>query len=295
MRVRSLEERRLKSKLLKSISRATCLGPFAKVAVQDLTASGGAYILNFNGTHDIWASHLQGHKLVLGANQKAVYLSDVDSNRAPQFLNTNSDVFAVFLQDNLIYTGARNGTIQRFDTRSGKQRGQKLFESRFFDAPRSSVLHLEPIRDSQLFVSQMNGDLACFDLRFPGLSSNPVVQYEGHVNSYTQRLGIAFDHTEGFVFAAGQDCRIRGWSLHTGAPITSTPPDPTVKTTLNIPVSAVHRTEANVEGNPFFTTFPHPIETMEVSTEAGGSSLWAACDHELFQYHLGQRWIPVAQ
>ncbi|KIK08042.1 hypothetical protein K443DRAFT_608498 [Laccaria amethystina LaAM-08-1] len=107
--------------------------------------------------------------------------------------------------------------------------------------------------------------------------------------------GIALDHTEGFVFAAGQDCHIRGWSLHTGVPITSTLPDPTVNTTLNIPVSAVRHTETNVEGNSFFTTFPQPIETVEVSTEAGGSSLWAACDHELFQYHLGKRWIPVVQ
>jgi hypothetical protein len=61
----------------------------------------------------------------------------------------------------LVYTGARNGTIERFDMRMAKCHSQKLFDTRFADGPRSPVLHLNVIRQSELFISHLNGDVSC--------------------------------------------------------------------------------------------------------------------------------------
>jgi WD repeat-containing protein 21A len=110
-----------------------------------------------------------------GADKKAIYFQDID---LPSFekLLTYSDVFGIFQQDvrlrvrfpptalltiyqNLIYAGTRNGSIQRFDKRTCKRDGQKLFDDRFLNQQRSSVLHLEIIRDTQLLTSHMNGEV----------------------------------------------------------------------------------------------------------------------------------------
>jgi len=230
---------------------------------------------------DVWNSHLHGPSLLLGADKKAIYFQDID---LPSFekLLTYSDVFGIFQQDNLIYAGTRNGSIQRFDKRTCKRDGQKLFDDRFLNQQRSSVLHLEIIRDTQLLTSHMNGELLMFDLRFSRHSA-PVVRYPGHVNTHTQRLGIALDPDHDFLFAAGEDSRIRGWSVRTGEPLL-----------------ASDQTEERYQArnNPFVASFPVPIETMQVSDEKTGLCLWAACEDMLYQFYLGQRghggWFPGA-
>ncbi|RDB17798.1 WD repeat-containing protein 21 [Hypsizygus marmoreus] len=231
---------------------ATCFGPSPKVSVQDLNVTGRTFLLSLTGVHDIWNAHLQDNALVLGANKKAVFLSDIDISNPPiQTLDTHSDVFAVYQKDNMIYTGCRNGSILRFDKRTGKL-GVKLYDDRFEGKARSSVLHLDTIADSQLLVSHMNGDLLTFDLRFPQ-QSTPIMQYYGHVNSHTQKLGIALDPDQEFIFAAGEDKRIRGWSVRSGLPLLP-------------PSSGV---EADDRRNPFLFQFPNTVETL--------------------QFHLGQR------
>ncbi|KIM89503.1 hypothetical protein PILCRDRAFT_813437 [Piloderma croceum F 1598] len=52
-----------------------------------------------------------------GARKKAILLKDIDIGRSLTVLETQSDVFAVEQQENLVYTGARHGSIARFDTR----------------------------------------------------------------------------------------------------------------------------------------------------------------------------------
>jgi len=76
------------------------------------------------------------------------------------------------------------------------------------------------------------------------------------------------------LFAAGQDCRIRAWSMRTGAPLT--PAD-------NPPLSK--------SCNPFSTVFSEPICALQVTEEGeeAGTSLWAASGRNLHQFHLGQR------
>ncbi|KAG5646518.1 hypothetical protein DXG03_003285 [Asterophora parasitica] len=242
---------------------ATCFGPKAKISVQDLNAAGSTCLLSFKNVHDIWSAHLEDISLVLGlgagANKKAVYLPDIDVSTSIRILETGSDVFSVWQHENMIYTGCRNGSILRFDKRVGKH-GQKLFTDRFSSHQRSSVLHLQTLKASQLLTSHMNGDLLTFDLRFTR-QTTPIVQYAGHTNTYTQRLGIALDPDEEFLFAAGEDNRIRGW-----------------------PIDGPGR-----GCSPFMKVFAGVVETMQVTEEPEGACLWAACDQLLYQFHLGQR------
>ena len=81
--------------------------------------------------------------------------------------------------------------------------------------------------------------------------------------------GFAVDEDEDFLFASGQDSRIRGWSLRTGLPISR----PTSSAT-------------DVKTNPFLTTFPSPVTSLELTQDR---SLWAACDRDIYQFHLGQQ------
>lgn len=177
----------------------------------------------------------------------------------------------------------------RFDKRLGK-RGHKLYNDRFLNQQRTSVLHLEMLAEWRLLTSYMNGEvrsfallslrrpaktnslllqLMTFDLRFTREAS-PLVQYHGHHNTYTQRLGIAVDPTHDFLFAAGEDCRIRAWSIHTGQ-------------------SVVFSSSDNDVHNPFTKVFPGVIETMQVTSEPQGLCLWAGHNQTLYQIYLGQR------
>jgi hypothetical protein len=95
-----------------------------------------------------------------------------------------------------------------------KHRSQKLFDNRFADGFRSPVLYLNAIRESELLISHLNGNvssylriyivflilppfskkinvqLVTFDLRFPSIASppSPVRLFESHINSYTENL-----------------------------------------------------------------------------------------------------------
>ena len=55
-----------------------------------------------------------------------------------------------------MYTGARNGSIARFDMRLPDLRGQKLLDDHF-TIGHNSVTHLNIVRSWQLLVGNMNG------------------------------------------------------------------------------------------------------------------------------------------
>ncbi|KAF8677818.1 hypothetical protein AX14_004782 [Amanita brunnescens Koide BX004] len=258
---------------------ATCLGPSARISVQDLNVIGRTSLLGLKGVHDIWSAHLDTTSLVIGADKRAVYLHDLDSTHLT-YLDTQSDVFSVYHRQNLAYTGARNGSITRFDLRL-MTFGQKLFDERFGWGPRSTVLHLEVVKEYQLVTSHMNGDLATYDLRFTR-PSVPLVSYAGHVNTYNRKLGIAIDPDERFLFAAGVDRRIRGWSLSTGAPIQPPAFEDEDTDTIASP------DDTHKLSNPFQSVFSHPVQAMQVTQERRGLCLWAASDEDLYRYHLGQ-------
>ncbi|GAW06493.1 Dual specificity phosphatase ibp1 [Lentinula edodes] len=270
---------------------ATCFGPVTKVAVQDLHVSGRTTLITLNQVHDVRVSHLQDNALILGAKGKAVYIPDIDISGSVQHLSNfqNSDVFALDRDENFVYTGLRNGSILRHDLRvsSNKHDGQLLFHSRFTPSKNSTspspVLYLKLVKDSQLLVSRMNGELCTYDTRFP-VHSTPSQIFTGHRNSVTQKLGICIDPMHEFLFAAGEDRCIRGWSLRTGKAlhgISSVAVFVPTSTSRSSSSSTLYP-DLNQFRNPFNTEFPTPIPTMQVTEESDGSlCLWAGMNMAL--------------
>ncbi|PBK97500.1 WD40 repeat-like protein, partial [Armillaria gallica] len=238
---------------------ATCFGASSKIAVQNLRMPMRTTLLTLNRVHDIWTSHLRDRTLVLGANKQAVLLRDVEASSPVEPLHTNSDVFAIEQKDNLIYTGTRGGSILVFDKRTTdrKSHGQKIFEGRV----RSSVVHLSCFHDTKMLVSHMDGTLCALDLRYP-TAREPIMEFRGHVNRLSRTLGTAIDPCEDFLYAAGDDGRVRGWSLRTGGDAFWDIPGP-----------------GSAE----------PMVAMQVTEEErDGTCLWAAGGRVLGRYYLGQ-------
>jgi len=143
---------------------------------------------------------------------KGIFIPDVNASVGFRVLDTFSDVLAIYQEPNLVYTGTRGGSIVRWDTRTWSH-NQKPFLSDRYKA--SSITHLRAIGRDQLLVGSVDGRLELFDLRHP-LESTPVTSFFGHVNSYSQKLALAVDPSERFIFAAGQDKVIRAWSMLNG-------------------------------------------------------------------------------
>ncbi|KAF9645783.1 hypothetical protein BDM02DRAFT_408804 [Thelephora ganbajun] len=212
---------------------ATTFGSPCKIIVKN-AATAESFILSpgTKSVYDVWTSHLMGNSLALGKpfncihlrfktcmtifhpgmHRKGVFIPDVNASAGFHVLDTFSDVLAIYQEPNLVYTGARSGTIMRWDTRTWSH-NQKPFLSNRYKS--TSITHLRTIGQDQLLVGSMDGRLELFDLRSP-LESTPVTSFLGHVNSYSQKLPFAVDPSERFIFAAGQDKVIRAWSVLNG-------------------------------------------------------------------------------
>lgn len=255
---------------------ATSFGAPCKIVVREALPTETWTILSLpeRVCHDVWTAHLQDRSLVLGAAKRGILLPDIETGRGFQVLQTGSDVFAIQRRDNLVYVGARNGSISRFDTRLDTNNRQELLQSRF-EPTRSSITHLSVVQEWQLLVSTIRGDLETHDLRFLR-STTPLMRLNGHINSYTIELGIAVDPSENYVFAAGDDCKLRGWSLHSGDEIVPSPPSP-------------RDIESAATSSLFGKTFDNPIRALQVTESPMETCLWAASGSTLHQFWLGQR------
>ncbi|KAG2342166.1 hypothetical protein BDR05DRAFT_1026920 [Suillus weaverae] len=246
---------------------ATSFGPESKILhfpldldSEDIRVTG----VNNRSVRDIWTADFQGTRLVLGTNDQAVVIDDAADRATVCFMKTGSDVFAVAQDNNIIYTGSRAGIVQRFDSRIASIKGDRIFNDPY-TTQNNSVTNLKILYDWQLLTSNIDGSLAMFDLRFPD-NRTPVISFTGNINTYTTKTPIAVDPHEQFLFAAGQDRRIRLWSLSTGGP------------PLVSPVSV------------FQKPFENPIRALQVVEEQEGVlDLWATSGATLYKYNLGQR------
>ncbi|KAI0916877.1 hypothetical protein AcV7_005763 [Taiwanofungus camphoratus] len=262
---------------------AVSFGPPCKIVVGDLEPTETWTILSLPKEicHDVWAAHLLGRSLALGAAKRAIRLPDIDIGTGFQTFDAGSDVLVVHQEEHLIYTGARNGCIGRFDTRVDSHNMQELLAGRF-EQTTSSITHLSIVLEWQLLVSTIRGDLETHDLRFLR-NATPVLQFPGHVNSYTTKLGLAVNPAQDFLFASGQDRRVRVWSLRTGRPLRP-PPQSSRPSRL-----WVHALPGSLETDQLFSKeFDAPVAALQVTQSEKGACLWAAAAGELHRYHLGQ-------
>ncbi|GJE88485.1 WD40 repeat-like protein [Phanerochaete sordida] len=262
---------------------AVSFGPSSKIAVENIAEDAEIWNIISIGDHrchDVQTAHLYGKSLVLGAARRGILLSDIQAGWSFDVLPTGSDVLSVFQTEHLIYTGSRNGAIQCFDKRlQSRQKGAELFGGRYRAGTRS-ITHLAPVRAGELLVGTIKGDLELLDLRF-ARHTTPLVQYAGHVNAYSTRLGIAVSPDASLLFAAGQDNRVRAWALRSGEPLLAPPPG-----------AGAHPEHPGLLSHAFGDAVTALCVTEGGGgggAGAGGTTLWAAAGKEIHRFWLGQR------
>jgi len=240
--------------------------------------------LSPNLASDVWTSHLRDRSLVLGARKRAVLIQDVENLDDARRLETQSDVFAVHQEECLVYTGARNGTIKRFDTRTRAPGLALLGDAKTKSC--DSVIYLNIIKDWQLLVSTIRGAIEIFDVRILQ-EMRPLLTLAGHVNAYQPSLPHAITPSQDYFFAAGLDNRIRGWSLRTGEPLSPMYPTPPLVPTLEVPSHQLHAVD--VEASPFGVKFEEQITSLEVIQVEHELCLFATSGSGLHRFILGRR------
>lgn len=92
--------------------------------------------------------------------------------------------------------------------------------------------------------------------------------------------GVAVSLCQSFVFAAGLDNRVRGWSLITGDPILPPSPEEPSDPAKPIPVFS----------NFLEHHFAEPVTALKMTGFGKfGLTLWAASGRDVFRYGIGQK------
>lgn len=230
---------------------------------------------------DIWTSNLRNRSLVLGVRQHALLMQDLESLRDARRLETQSDVFALHQEESLVYTGSRNGSIRRFDTRT-RAPGPTLLSEEFTKSS-NSITYLNVIKDWQLLVSTIRGTIEIFDVRYLQ-GSRPLLALLGHVNSYQPKLPHAITPSQSHFFAAGLDGRIRGWSLLTGEPLSCSSTSPF--SIMEIPGHQTHAVDTPT--SPFAVMFEELITSLEITQVRHELGLFATSGSGLHRFILGR-------
>lgn len=98
-----------------------------------------------------------------------------------------------------------------------------------------------------------------------------------------QTQGVTVDPRHNFVFAAGQDQRIRAWSLHSGQQLLPhTPLADSTRPNVENDVSSETR-----PAHFLSKTFQGPIPALQVTEDTKGLCLWAAAGREMYTCRLG--------
>ncbi|GAA5906577.1 uncharacterized protein JCM6883_004522 [Sporobolomyces salmoneus] len=230
---------------------ATCLGPPAQAIVSTTsnTISMASVTLSPRKT-SLWTSAISPSLVALGCDKKVLISTnperaDMESIQTGSKSFGDGTVFSLDVHDDLVFAGVRNGCMRMFDRRvkhssQGSNRPKSPESSRnelelFIDSP---VTNIKLLREdpNRIVLAGMNGSLGVYDLRVASTtprpvprSSNrstpaaspvrqpnaPIISFQGHSNLFSTDFG--FDtFRDQFVVAAGQDQRIRLWSLRTG-------------------------------------------------------------------------------
>ncbi|KAI0693223.1 hypothetical protein BC835DRAFT_1089962 [Cytidiella melzeri] len=173
-------------------------GPSSKIAMESTAQDSEMWTIVSmpdQECHDVRVAHLSGSSLALGAANRGILFPNLEYSWHYDILPTGSDVLAIAQRDHLVYTGTRNGSVNAFDMRistHSQRKSQPLLRG---DRPKTtdtpcSITHLGVVNEWQMVISTIRGD---------GIATSPCASY---------------------LFAAGQDNRIRAWSLRTGNSIT---------------------------------------------------------------------------
>ncbi|GAA5985033.1 hypothetical protein JCM11641_000824 [Rhodosporidiobolus odoratus] len=229
---------------------ATSLGPPAQALVGTTTDSISLASVTLSPRKtSLWSSALSSDLVALGCDKKVLVTSD-PSRPGGQMdgysTGGNRGDGTVFALELLIFAGTRKGRVQLFDRRSTRPTpsstsasSARIAKDELNISLSSPITHLRHIKEQPylLLAAGMDGFIGLYDLRFPPrpsprssspstLADQPLLSLSGHVNSFSQNLGLDVWKDE-FVVAAGQDSRLRLWSFRTGH-LLSPPPLPSL-------------------------------------------------------------------
>ncbi|KAK7028107.1 hypothetical protein VNI00_014922 [Paramarasmius palmivorus] len=230
---------------LKNLS-ATCFGPTTRISVQSLHEPSRTTIITLPSVHDVRCSTiLPSSAHVLGAAKRAIHINSPEIRHGIRELHTGSDVFSLCnIEEDIIYAGCRNGQISRFDLRITGSKPDALR----LPVSKSTPIYLSllPIPKWEILVGRMDGELCTYDLRFVSTTSEttPTRTFRGHVGGVDHRLGsgISVPPDSEYIFAAGDDGRLRCWSLRAAG----MDPQTTVECGR---LRCLHTTQEDVEGS----------------------------------------------
>jgi len=227
---------------------AASLGPVPQIAVTPVERSDEGQIHDLPKTvRDVRIAAFTPTGVALGCSGRVFFCARVDDIQTGwTYLPTRSDVVALHQEENELFLGTRNGSIRLWDIRLPPSASQQILS-----LP-TSVTHLRGVREAQLLTCLIDGTVNLFDLRFlraaPGLPQVPVMSLVGHQNSYTLGLGCCVSSERDVVVLAGQDQRIRSWSLRTAEQLKGLP---------------------DSQDNPLSRSFLRPIKAMSLSENEG--------------------------
>jgi len=254
---------------------------------------------------DVWCASFQPSSFALGQTKSLWIVNDIEHIHTSRTLSMPSDIMALTRDTDQLITGARNGTVQVFDLRvhlkeaaasCGKEtQGQQLLRAG------STVTNVSRIRDWELLVTSISGNMDMYDMRFlrQSLSTTyskqtPILSFANHFSTISLNLPVTLDPSHDFIFAAGQDCTIRAWSSRTGEQLLSPIPE-------SSPFTSSSSSSRPGEHHLLDVVFKRPVVEMHVQeggTKRGGGggggskgqlpSLWAASGSSVDRFELGR-------
>lgn len=178
------------------------------------------------------------------ATQRRLYIVQLQYNSvttmeaASQALSSDIICLEMSPLGEKLFVGLRNGTIVEYDTGSflrehkeseagveagapSAQRGKKLKPKRSSRQHHTAlgmgaVTHIKSLSHEEMVVAYSSGELY---LVHPRALSEPLVRYHGHVNSWSLDLPMTIDAEHRLLAVAGQDRKVRIWSLDHPLPL----------------------------------------------------------------------------
>ncbi|KAI8982602.1 hypothetical protein BDB01DRAFT_836043 [Pilobolus umbonatus] len=188
--------------------------PFDSFYHDNMDAYGKACNEYKHGKDRLWTSAVNKDKVMLGSDTAIIQLTEgLDHVRSRKI---KSAVFAIELpasQPHHAWFGTRNKCINIYDER------EKVYHTQFMQT--SSISTIKSLdsasRPYQLLSTAFDGSVFIWDIRMPHTNTKaPYRQLRGHVNEYNQNLGMDIDTENKLFMQAGDDGRVRIWSLMEG-------------------------------------------------------------------------------
>ncbi|CAD6564092.1 MAG: hypothetical protein CYPHOPRED_001958 [Cyphobasidiales sp. Tagirdzhanova-0007] len=186
----------------------TSFGPIAQACY---TTTSDSHIIGYDLPTAASPRLIQGYEL--GCDKK-VLISPDPTKAEMRSYGTGSAVFALHQEGDELLVGTRSGHLRCFDVRAARV-DEEESKAEVLLRLSTSITDIRRFAGDLILVSLINGDLNMYDRRFLPLRPQAVRTLVGNVNTCSRNLGLDVLETQ-ILAAAGEDKRVRLWSLDTG-------------------------------------------------------------------------------